>query len=224
MQDDATAFMDSRPEEGFESYRSVSKPAVLSVILGLMSLIGLMFPALLILGLLGLVFGIIGFFQTRKFPDELTGRLPAILGSVLCAIVFVAGTATHSVIYATEVPDGYNRISFNSLKSNGEGPDVPPPEALDLNGEQVFLKGYMYPDGQKHRVKRFVLVPDLGTCCFGGQPKLTHMVQVTLTGALNIDYSLRARRLAGTLTVDQSLKPVSGVNGVYYELTANYVK
>jgi hypothetical protein len=48
-----------------------------------------------------------------------------------------------------ELPDGYQRIPFASLKSPDGGPETPPPSALELDGKRVFVKGYMYPDGQE---------------------------------------------------------------------------
>jgi len=88
----------------------------------------------------------------------------------------------------------------------------------------VFIKGYVYPDGQQYNIKRFILIPDMGTCCFGGQPKLTDMVEVTLRDPLRTVFERRKRRLAGTLSVDLRLKPVSGLGGVYYRLDAEYVR
>lgn len=225
MQENAsTTYMAGQPEEGFEPYRSISKAAVLSLIFGTLSAIGFLFPVLLSFAVIGLFFGILGHRNTRRFPNEITGRIPAILGTVLCLVVLVGGITTHSVIYATEVPDGYSRVSFSELKSENDGPDIPPADATELDGERVFIKGYVYPDGQKSGIKQFVLVPDLGTCCFGGQPKLTHMIQVTLRGSLSIDYTMQKRKLAGVLTVDNDLKPVSGLGGVYYQLAADIVK
>ena len=61
---------------------------------------------------------------------------------------------------------------------------------MELNGKKIFMKGYVYPDGQRTNIKRFVLVADLGTCCFGGQPKLTHMVEVTLRDPYRVEYSI----------------------------------
>jgi hypothetical protein len=50
------------------------------------------------------------------------------------------------------------------------------------------------------------------------------MVEVTLTDPLRVDYSMRKRKLAGTLHINRRLKPVSGVGGVYYQLSADYVQ
>jgi hypothetical protein len=64
----------------------------------------------------------------------------------------------------------------------------------------------------------------MGTCCFGGQPKLTDMIQVTLQDPLRIRFSLTRRHLGGTFRVDGRFKPISGLRGVYYQLEADYVK
>jgi hypothetical protein len=72
--------------------------------------------------------------------------------------------------------------------------------------------------------KKFVLVPDLGTCCFGGQPPLTHMIEVSLSGEEYARKSYRKQRLAGTLHVNRSLKPIEGLTGVYYQLKADILK
>ena len=59
------------------------------------------------------------------------------------------------------------------------------------------IQTYVYPDGQLDNIKQFVLVPDMGTCCFGGQPKLTDMVQVRLEGGLTTRYNRYKKKLAG---------------------------
>ncbi|MEZ6111002.1 MAG: DUF3299 domain-containing protein [Pirellulaceae bacterium] len=210
----------------YHPYRAISKAAVTSLAIGLLSFSALVFPELLILPLLGAVLGVIAIRNLRRYPEELTGRIPAMLGLVLCSLLLVGGSALHAAIYATEVPDGYERISYNSLKSAPGKPDFPPGEALALDGKKVFLKGYINQtsvDGMSS-LKKFVLVPDFGTCCFGGQPPLTHMIEVSVKSHHGIENSLSKRRLAGVLHVDRHLKPISGLNGVYYQLDAEYVK
>ncbi|MEM8733902.1 MAG: hypothetical protein AAGG44_06765, partial [Planctomycetota bacterium] len=66
-----------------------------------------------------------------------------------------------------------------------------------------------------------VLVPDLGTCCFGSQPPLTHMIEVSLTGDQYARKSFRKQRLAGTLRINRDMKPVDGLTGVFYQLRAD---
>jgi hypothetical protein len=185
----------------------------------------LAFPPFLALAALGLLLGVNGYRNVRRYPNEVTGRVPALVGILVCGLLLVGGSSLHVVVYATEVPEGYLRISFAELQPADERPDLPvPPSALELDGKQVFVKGYLYPDGQQANIKRFVLVPDMGTCCFGGQPALTDMIEVTLEDPLRTAYARRKRKLGGVLKVDTRLKPVNGLTGVYYQMTADYLK
>ena len=220
-----TATVDSAREEGFEPYRAISKSAVISFVLGILSTLGWFSAPLLGLALVAAILGIASYRSVVRYPNELTGKPLAILGALLGVTLFLGGVAKHSYVYATEVPEGYLRISFADLQPDKNDPRMPvPPEALELSGKKIFVKGYLYPDGQQYNIKRFVLVPDLGTCCFGGQPKLTDMIEVTLEEPLQTAYSMTKRKLAGELKVDMSLKPVSGVNGVYYQLKADHLR
>jgi hypothetical protein len=212
-------------DEDLHPYRALSKSAVFCLVVGLLSFTALMAPVLLVLPALGLLLGMVALGQLRRYPAELSGRPAALTGLALSVVLLIGGGVQHAVAYATEVPEGFQRISFADLQPVREAPQLPvSPKALELNGQRVFIKGYLYPDGQQYNIKRFVLIPDLGTCCFGGQPKLTDMVEVTLRDPLRTVFELRKRRLAGTLIVDTRLKPVSGLNGVYYRMDAEYVR
>ncbi len=206
-------------------YRALSRPAVASLVLGVLSLAALLFPTLLILPAAGVLLAGIAIRSIKRYPDEWSGLTIARLGYALCGLMLVGGIALHATVYAMEVPEGFQRISFYDLQPDDDQPDMPiPSEAVNLDGQKVFIKGYVYPDGQQSNIKRFVLVPDRGTCCFGGQPKLTDMIEVTLRDPHRIRYSYQLRKLAGTLRVDTRLKPVSGLGGVYYQLDAEYVQ
>ena len=184
-----------------------------------------MIPALiLILPLIALILGSLGLRSIRKYPAELTGKTAASTGTMLGGALFLGGLACHALIYSTEVPEGYERLSFDVLKAGSQMPDYPPPTAQEMDGKKVFIKGYIYPGQQRLRLKQFVLVPDLGTCCFGGSPKQTHMVEVILEKGLTLDYSMTKRRLAGVLRVNPNLQPVANRPGVYYQLIADYAK
>ena len=143
----------------------------------------------------------------------------------MCTSILITGTVYSSYVYATEVPEGFFRISFTELQPN-EGSPLPIPEsALSLDGERIFVKGYVHPAVTRRKgIKQFVLVPDMGTCCFGGQPKLTDMIEVTLKDPLRVNYSLSQVKLAGTFKVSPIKKNVSGLDGVYYQLDAEYAR
>jgi hypothetical protein len=181
-------------------------------------------PPMLIVAAIAAVLGLLSLQKIRRYPDELTGAKVAIASSVLGLVVLVSGVAGHAYVYAHEVKPDYRRTNFRELQPIPERPELPvPPQAIALNGQKIFVKGYVYPDGQGSGIKKFVLVPDLGTCCFGGQPKLTDMIEVTLRDPLRVSYSRRRLKLHGILKVDTALKPVSGLNGVYYQLDVDQV-
>ncbi len=208
-----------------EVYRSVSRTAVASLLLGVLGLTAFGTPFLTVIPLVGLAFAVLAFLAFRKFPEELMGKPLAITGAVFCTLTVIAAPAWHAYVYATEVPEGYERVNFSTLMSDKNQPDLPPIDAIKLNGKQVFIKGYIHPTSMDSMTaKKFVIVPDLGTCCFGGQPPLTHMVEVTLLGEEFARKSMRKQKLAGTLRVNPSLKKLEGLTGVYYQLRADILK
>ena len=211
-------------EAEYELYRSLSKAAVVSLILALLSITVVLFPPLLILPLAGMLMGFTALANIRRFPKELTGEGLAKAGIAMSAMFFFMGGAGHTYVYLTEVPDGYQRVTWPVLQPTKERPDLPvSPEALELDGKQVFIKGYVHPAVEgMGPIRKFVLVPDMGTCCFGGQPKLTDMIEVTLMND-TIRYNTQRQKLGGSLNVDTRKKPVSGLDGVYYTLQADYL-
>ena len=223
MSTETFAPTDSELDE-FGAYRAVSKAAIFAVALAVLSILFLFSAALLIFPIAGIACGIVALRNVKRFPHELTGNIPAILGIVACLGLLAAGSTLHAVTYATEVPEGFERISFYDLQ-----PDNPtitiPQSAKDLDGKRVFVKGYVHPSVQGvGPVDSFVLVPDMKTCCFGGQPKLTDMIEVKLPADKAIAYSKTKRKLAGVFHVDTKTKAVNGMEGGYYTLEAEYVK
>ena len=211
-------------EQAYLQYRSLSLLAVASFAMAVLGVPALIMPLLLVLPAMGIFFGLLGVRSIRARRTELAGLGLAWAGLALCVLLLTVGSARASYIYATEVPDGYARVSFRELQPVRERPDLPvPPSAIDLDGQRVFVKGYVYPDERGAQLKQFVLVPDLGTCCFGGQPKLTDMIEITLDDPLRTQYSRRKHKLGGILKVDTRIKPISGLEGVYYRLEADYM-
>ena len=205
-------------------YQSVSRAAVASVVLAVLGLLSFLFVGLLMLPVVGLVLAVNALLSIRKYPDEMLGKPIALLGLAISGGTMILAPSYHAFVYVTEVPEGYQRIAFSTLTSPTGAADVPPAQALELDGKQVFVKGYIHPTSMDApRVKKFVLVPDLGTCCFGGQPPLTHMIEVTLAGDNFATKSMSKQKLAGTLHVNRALKPVDGLEGVYYTLKADLI-
>lgn len=214
--------------ELMQPYRALSRGAVTSFALTILSLLMVYFwPGTLFLPLLGTLLGFASVRAIRRYPGELSGRGMAWTGALGSLFLLVSAAAYHITVYVTEVPDGYTRISFEQLQPDPARPDMYVPQsALALDGKQVFVKGYIHPSvSGLGPVNQFVLVPDLGTCCFGGQPKLTDMIEVTVPGKGGaVQYSRRKQKLAGTLKVDTRLKRVDGLTGVFYQLQADVVR
>ncbi len=214
----------SKDAEEF-GYQQLSRSAVVGAVLAALSILSFWFAPLLFLAVCGLIFGIYGSRNISRYPDELTGKAIALGAVLLSGLMLIIAPVHHAYVYATEVPEGYQRISFSELKSPLGAPEIPPKNAYAYDEQKVFLKGYVHlASCASSRVKNFILVPDLGTCCFGTQPPLTHMIEVTLTGDQTIEPSLRKLRLAGTLFVERQLKPLSSVDGVYYQLRVDQIR
>ncbi len=213
------------PPAASEVYRSLSRAALASCVLAILGITAFATPLLVVVPLAGVVFAVLSFVAFRKFPDELVGKPLAYIGASVCGAWLILAPTWHGYVYATEVPEGYARTSFSSLMSESEQNDYPTAEALALDGKPIFIKGYIHPTSMDTMLaKRFVIVPDLGTCCFGGQPPLTHMIEVTLSGEQYAKKNMRKQRLAGTLHVNRNLKPVDGLTGVFYQLRADILK
>jgi hypothetical protein len=211
-------------EQAYLQYRSLSLLAVATFGLAVLAMPALIMSWLLFFPLLGIIIGLFAIRSLRGRSQEMAGIGLAWAGLFLNITLLSVGAARASYVYATEVPDGYERVNFNELQPDSARPDLPvPPFAIGLDEQRVFVKGYVYPDERGTQLKQFVLVPDLGTCCFGGQPKLTDMIEITLADPLRTQYSRRKHKLGGILKVDTRIKPISGLEGVYYRLEADYM-
>jgi hypothetical protein len=207
------------------AYRSTSRAAVMSLALAFISLAGLVFASLLVFAVAGMLLALVGLNSIRRYPNEYSGKIPGVLGLVACTSILIGGVIYHSYVYATECPPDATRVSFYELNPEDKNaPAVPTKYAVELHGKKIFIKGYVYPDGQRDNIKQFVLIPDLGTCCFGGQPRLTDMILVTLRDPQRTEYNQRKRKLTGQLKVDANLKPIKGVTGVYYQMDAESIQ
>ncbi|MFC1758528.1 hypothetical protein ACFL2H_07135 [Planctomycetota bacterium] len=208
----------------YAQYRTVSLSAIATLVLGILSITGLMIRPLLFFGIVGSLIGTYSVFMLRRRQDEFTGLGLAKSGLALCLLISTGGISWHIFDFATEVPDGFERIRFYDLQSSSDDPKSgPPPSAYALDGKDIFVKGYVYPDQTFGETRRFVLIPDLKTCCFGGQPDLTDMIEVTLQDPLRVKYSLRLHKLAGTLKVSRVMKKTK-LDGVFYQLDASHLK
>ncbi len=213
------------PAGAVEQYRVLSSLAVVSFVVGLLSSLILFNWMLGIIPMIGIVCGAWALLRIRSRSDELTGEGIALIGTLLSSLFLMGGWSWAAYEYATELPsDKYMRVSYAQLQPPDDDPQqIPPESAKELDGKWVFIKGYVYPTGQRAGLTHFVLCRDNGTCCFGGKPKLTDMIEVQLQIPLKIDYSPREHKLGGIFRVHTTQS--NDVQGsVLYQLEADYVK
>lgn len=210
-------------------YQSVCKTSVAAVIFGVLSVTAFVHQMFLIIPLLAIVFGLLALKAIHQWPDELVGKMAAKIGLVLGMLCLVAGAGMHSFIYATEVPDGYRRISFAELKPSSRGIDKNgyPDRVEEFDGQRVFIKGYVRPpSGKQYALKNFIMVGDFGDCCFGGDPAITDVVAVKIKCDDTVNYGYGLRRIGGTFKLNPktTVSDEEEIPRVFYEIEADYVR
>lgn len=219
-------------------YRTFSTSAIASMIFGALSPLTILAgrdsldSALLMapIPVLGLVLGWYSLTKIRQMPDQLSGRRLAVAGILLSLVGLVGGLTFASVVHATEVPPGAVRTSFHDLRPDEKDEQAGigiPKEIQKLDGQRVFIKGYMRPDSTKVRynVRRFLLVRDNNQCCFGdlSSVKYYDQVLVDFVDNLTTDYSSGLYRIAGTLRLQPQNVNAASPLPVYY-IQADYVQ
>ena len=184
------------------AYKSIPPLAPVSALLGVCALSGLLSPLGLVFAVFGFVLGFVALRQIDQSDGGLGGGKLAKVGMLTSLVLLVSGVALHIYWYQTEVPTGYQRISFGldiSKKGfiNEEGQGRVHPDIAALDGKPLFLKGYMYPGTQLDDLSTFLLCRDNGDCCFGGQPKLTDMIKVKMKGDLRAYHMQHMVSVAG---------------------------
>lgn len=219
----------STPADAAEfPYRAISRAAIASLIFTVLALPGLVptFEPMLFMAVIAIVAALVGIRAVKRFPDEYSGRAIALVGLIASIAILVGGVSMHTYIYLTEVPDGYERVPFFELQQPSDATvDAPTELAYEIDGKPVFIKGYIHPSSGGGVLRQFVLVPDLGTCCFGGQPKSTDMIEVTLLGGKTVKAGLTRRKLAGKFQLNRAPQVVTDFeNNVFYRMRVDQIK
>ncbi len=167
-------------------YTPLSPLAPISLLLGIAGLSAFLGFYGIFIALIALVFSWVTLRRIRQSEGAIGGVLFARIGLVLSSIAFVAGTAMFSVAYATECPEGYERVNFprqisgpmfqfDELGRRQIHEDVVP-----LLDRPIFIKGFVYQTQTTRNRRSFILLKDNGKCCFGGKPQPFDMIQIHL--------------------------------------------
>jgi len=214
--------------DDYTKYRALCGLSVIAVLGGLLSLLAIL--DVWTLKLVPLATILIGWLALRKIsqdPEEVSGRGWALFGISVALVGLIVGTSLAAYTYATEVREGFQRIHYSQLQpvEDDKGQPRLPQEVLDLDGKKVFIKGYAYQPagGEVFHIKQFMLVRDKGDCCFGGNPKITDMILVTLKPPVELrEWSTSVQRLSGTFRIQQGMA-VDDLGGCIYHLDADYL-
>lgn len=196
---------DLRVDDEFD-YKPIPVLSPVSLILGLASLVVFVTSFGIIIGAIGAILGFLCFLSSVRNRSEIGGFRMTVVGLLLCLTTSVYGSAKLAYDYSTEVPDGFQRVSFsNDIAEKGFIPKYIAgqttkdyhPDVKALHGEKIFLKGYMYPTRQTEDLTEFILAKDNGDCCFGGEPKTTDMILVKMNKPLAVDFTEKQVSIAG---------------------------
>lgn len=218
---------------GFD-YTPVPTIAPISLVLGVIGLTGLVSLAGIAIALLALLVGLAAWRTIAVADGQLGGKTLASAGILLSLFGFAGGIAMQIKTYKMEIPEGFARVSFNYdvskpgleyVRSPQGHPVATAPDAVEaLDGKEVFIKGFMYPEKQQVGLKKFLLVKDSGDCCFGGQPAIQDMIGVKFDEESDLAaqfYNQKLVAVAGTFRVRHdavggSLEPIYEIEATHF--------
>lgn len=208
-------------DASYDSYRALCSAAVISLLFGLLSVCAFLSEYLCVIPIFGILLGVYALVQIKQRRGELTGEVFAYVGIALSLVLLASSAGYMSYIYFTEVPEDHDRIHYAQLQpEEGKADQRFPPFAEEIDGKKVFIKGYVFPGGaQQQGIKSFLLVRDRGDCCFGGNPKVTDRIQVTLADPHRLEFSPRLHKIAGTFRLSQEpRRAIDAPGALYYYL------
>src|SRR6476646_733458 len=184
----STATLSSGAYEGDDDalqYRAIHIGAVLGIALAVLLLAFTLVAAttspeacigVSFLNLAPLVCCVWALSRIRREPERYSGQGMARIGLALSLVLRIGGVGYGGYVYATEVPDGYARISFAEMKPDElqeRGGAIVPPDIAALEGQKIFIKGYIRQDTitTMRNIGEFSLVRDNQQCCFGDLSK-----------------------------------------------------
>jgi hypothetical protein len=221
LHDIPQSHFDPPDEAPVRPYRAVSTAAVVSVVLGVLSLLTVFHWMYALIPIAGIMVGWLAQRHIRDCPQEVTGLAIAWVGLGLSVAMWGVGYSWLIFAHANEVPFGYQVIQYDDLQPDRNvAEQIIPLSVSKLDDKKVFLRGYIKPGRQQTDLKKFIICPSIANCPFCiPDPKPTEMILVTLTGDLTTDYSPHEIAVGGTFKVDA--KPL---NGLPYSIEADYVR
>jgi len=209
---------------GFDyDYRPVPTLVPVALFCGLASLTSFIFLSAIVIGVAGQVISLVALRRIRQSDGTLTGTGLALAALGLSIVIPMGGVAFQMYEYHDELPEGYRRVHFPAEISAKEfvikdGKRELHQDVKPLDGQAIFVKGYMYQTKEAKGLRKFVLLKDNGECCFGGDPKPFDMIAVHMQGLRTVDSVEGLVAVGGVLRANVAAKPGAAV----YVLEGNF--
>lgn len=218
-------------------YRAIHTGAIVGLVLGLLSFSAVLaadhsLESCLVVApipVLGMFVSLRSWGRIRREREQYTGGWMAAAGFALSLVFLTVGLAYGGYVYATEVREGYTRISFDEMKPDEvehRGGLIVPPDIAALDGKQVYIKGYIRPDSVAvpKGIDRFLLVRDNNQCCFGDLSKIKYhdQIDVDMAGSLRVDFTQGVLGIGGVLRIRPE-NVVLGPRAPVFSLECQYV-
>jgi hypothetical protein len=212
-------------------YRSLSLPAILSVVFGVFSILSVFGWIFWAIPAIAIALAVRALKKIQYASQECTGEAFARWGIGLAIVMWFSGMYIHHYIQHHSIPSGYKPITFDNLQPNPENEgELIPPSAFNLEpnendpDKRIFIEGYIYPGRRSFDIKDFILVPTIGHCQFcSRQLKSTEMIHVKFTGDLSVDYTSHQIKIGGKMRIDRD-EVVKPFGGLPYQLEADYLQ
>ena len=78
-----------------------------------------------------------------------------------------------------------------------------PASVAAYGGKEIDIVGYMIPYGNPEAIEEFVLVKDLGSCCFGQAPQPHHLIECRFVDGKKCAYVAGPVRVRGKFRVEE---------------------
>ncbi|MCL2117560.1 MAG: DUF3299 domain-containing protein [Planctomycetaceae bacterium] len=189
-----------RPQEE-DQYRTIGSLSVATFGFGLLSVLSLFSGFLLLIPLLGLLFGVLSARKIIAMPTIVGGLRLTVAGMVLSFLFGCAGLGWQYYSYYHVTPPGYTELTFFDFAAGPSG--AVPNEIVELDGQKVFVTGYMAPQKLQDGIEKFALVRTLTVNIHTGQLEPTDMILVEIKTGEKISYRAKPIRIGGTLRVQR---------------------
>lgn len=176
------------------NYSPVSSMAVASALLGMMSLLGLIFPLVALVAIPGILFGIAAIVAIRRY--ELNGRKLVRLGICLSLVFGILAPVLYEIRFYSEALPGYKRVNFAAIMKDRKQSES---NLAALVGQNVCLKGYGLLRSRKSELNAFPMSYQRPSYGFGSKDNPEEIVLVKLPEGKFWEWRYEAIAVSGTL-------------------------